>query len=37
MGASQVALVVKSLPANAEDARDFNPWVHWSRTLWRKK
>ena len=37
MGASQVALVVKNLPANAEDARDFNPWVHWSRTLWRRK
>ena len=29
LGASQVALVVKNLPANAEDLRGcgFNPWV----------
>ena len=37
LGASQVALVVKNLLANARDVRDhkFNPWVRkspWRRT-----
>ena len=43
LGASQVALVVKNLPANAEDLRGcgFNPWVgkileeHSSILAWR--
>ena len=35
-GASQVALVVKNLLANARDIRDhkFNPWVR--KSPWRK-
>ena len=36
-GASQVALVVKNLPANAGDVRDtrgFDPWVR--KMLWRR-
>ena len=34
--ASQVALVVKSLPANAGDVRDrFGPWV--GKIPWRRK
>ena len=35
MGASQVVLVVKNLPANAGDTRGFNPWV--GKIPWRRK
>ena len=35
MGASQVVLVVKNLPADAGDTRGFNPWV--GKIPWRKK